>query len=182
MIPLTDRFTDRVKLIMLQNAVAGVPELHNVKTQNDRDVSNGRPPLDYAKYQHLLLSTASILDEAKGPIRPRHSRGIHQTELLPIPFEASSDEVYVNSHDFHSPDDDGDIFYDIDTDPMNVQVNMTNHSKSKPTSNKFGPSMGRDKWYSLSPSEQKAWDSLSSDAKAIVLGLQQPKPTPKPPD
>ena len=167
-------------MIMLQNTVSGVPELKLVKTQNDRDVAHGSPPLDYTKYKHLLLAAASILDEDRGPIRPRHSRGIHQTEMVPTFSEDPSTELYANSHDLHSPDDDGDVFYDIDTDPMTVQVNMTNRSNLKTPSTKFGPSMGRDKWYSLSPSERTAWDSLSSDAKAIILGLKTPKPTTKP--
>ena len=139
---------------MLQNAVAGVPELKSVKTANDRDIANGQPPLTYEKYKHLLMSTASIFDEHCSPTRPRHSCGIHQTETFPMTFEDPSSELCVNSHALHPSDDDGDIFYDIDTDHTQVQVNMSDRSHPKSSPSKFGLSMGRDKWYSLSPSEQ----------------------------
>ena len=50
-------------MVMLQNAVAGVSALHNVKIQAAHDVAHGKPPLTYDSYRTLLLSAATVEDE-----------------------------------------------------------------------------------------------------------------------
>ena len=61
-----DHFTSNVKMAMLQNTVAGVSELNQVKTQSAHDVAHGGKPLTYDNYKTLLLSAASTYDSKKG--------------------------------------------------------------------------------------------------------------------
>ena len=153
MVPLKDHFTGPVKKVMLENAVSGVEDLHNVKTAGDREVSHGKPPLTYQQYKSLLLSAASNHDRKLGLTRKRNKQRVFQ----------------------HEQSDDNDIF-DIDTDINTLDINATNH---QPTSSRpFRPSMKKEQWNSLNSEEKALWDHFSPTTKAMILGYSRPKPSP----
>ena len=169
MIPPVDHFTGNLKMAMLQNAVSGITELHQVKVQSAHDVAHGNSPLSYEQYKTLLLSTASTYDARKGLARSRPSRLVHETDLDPAPT------LSANVHTIDDTNDD--IFYDIDTDLATLEINETRQPARRPASNpRFQPKMSRDKWQSLSPAEQSCWDQLSAKAKATILGIGTPPP------
>ena len=150
-----DHFTGNVKLIMLQNAVSGVPALHQVKTQSAHDIAHGGKALTFEQYKTLLLSAASAYDAGRGLSRSRPTRSINQADLTELP-----------------PVFEDDSFHDIDTDHGELSVHATNQHPSRP----FRPSMSKDKWDSLSDAEKKHWDMLSPQAKATILGISKPPP------
>ena len=106
MINKADRFTDNVKMTMLQNAVSGVSALHQVKTQAAHDVAHGKTPLNYTNYRILLLSAATIEDEKQSFARPRPQRTVQYHERPSDPYEDPST-------------------FDIDTEISNLEVNVT---------------------------------------------------------
>ena len=66
MVNIEDHFTYKVKKMMLQNAVAGIPSLNYVKNQSDNDKTHGKADLTYDNYVTLLLSVASTYDANTG--------------------------------------------------------------------------------------------------------------------
>ena len=80
-----DHFTGNVKLIMLQNAVSGVPALHQVKTQSAHDIAHGGKALTFEQYKTLLLSAASAYDAGRGLSRSRPTCSINQADLTELP-------------------------------------------------------------------------------------------------
>ena len=109
LIPAKDHFTDPVKKIMLENAVRGVEDLHNVKTKGDHDVAHGKSPLTYQQYKHLLLSAAATHDEKLGLARTRNKQRVF----------------------LHDQSDNNDNF-DIDTDVSMLEINTTGLFKDSP--------------------------------------------------
>ena len=79
-VPHSDHFTGNIETIMLQNTIAGVSELHQVKTQSDHDWAHGSTTLTYEKYLNLLLSAASTYDSKRGLTKGRYTRMINHAE------------------------------------------------------------------------------------------------------
>ena len=131
----TDHFNGSVKRTMLENAVRGVSELNQVKTQDAHEVAHGKKPLGYQQYLNLLLSNATTYDAAQGLARNRPKRYIKNHE-----FESEFDKVYV------------DESFDIDTDLVNLEINNTDRriTGRRP----LWPSMKKEQWNSLSAEEQ----------------------------
>ena len=90
-----DRFSEAVKLQMLQNAVFNIPDLRQVKQQADQMMTQTGRKLTYAEYVALLSSAAAQYD--------KQFSGSLGTGL------AKKRQVY--SHDFDLSNDE----YDIDT-------------------------------------------------------------------
>jgi hypothetical protein len=66
----TIKIADPHKLVLLQNAVHDVDELHAVKVQADQCKVQTGAALDYDQYLRLLKSAATNFDSAK---QPKHS-------------------------------------------------------------------------------------------------------------
>ena len=66
---------------MLQNIVAGVSELNQVKTPSAHDVAHGGKPLTFDNYKTFLLSAASTYDSKRGFSQPKASRTIQLTDF-----------------------------------------------------------------------------------------------------
>ena len=78
----------------------------------------------------------------------------------------------MSNEDNHEDLNDEDYIYNIDTDIDTIQANM-----SKSTTRPFpNTRLSNDKWNNLSVEERNVWNTLSPDAKAIILGLSK-KPT-----
>jgi len=111
-----DHFTGNIKMIMLQNTVAGVAELHQVKTQSAHDVAHGKQPLSFDQYKTLLLSAASTYDSKRGLTRSKNNRTVHYAEV--------EDDTY--------PESDMGILHDIDTDFAHLEVHEARHTTGGP--------------------------------------------------
>ena len=178
-----DRLTDNVKMAMLQNAVSGISALHQVKTTAAHEIARGKPPLTYSQYLTLLLSAAATCDEKRAPTKFRNGRTVFHHDLIQSIDDVSNSGWQAMTHELDGiADDDPD--FDIDTDVAFIQVNA--HDARRGGNRRFGPSMPRNVWQSLSPAEQTAWDTMSQQTKASILGVkmqtgQQPPPVTSPP-
>ena len=130
MVPTSDCFTDNIKLIMLQNTVAGISELNQVKVQSSHDIAHGKGHLTYEKYKTLLLSAASTYDAKCGLTKGKLRRTINQHDVSPDfidDYNTSTLMSYgTNLHDI--ADNDNDITYDIDTDFSSLQIHQTDRN------------------------------------------------------
>ena len=106
MVPHSDHFTGNIKMIMLQNSVAGVSELHQVKTQSDHDWAHGDTTLSYEKYLNLLLAAVSTYDSKRWLTKGRYTCTINQAENHKCDHLGSD----INIHDFYFNED---INFDI---------------------------------------------------------------------
>ena len=168
MVDIQDHFTHKLKKIMLQNVVAGVASLNQVKTQSDHDKAHGKPELTYDSYVTLLLSAASTHDAKVG--------FTSKTKLRLYAAKQMNYNTYSTEYN-----QDPNCSYDIDSDCImdeNTQeiyeTSIIPYKQPRPAIN--GPKMTRDKWLSLSKPEQQAWDTFSNKSKAIILGLTAPQP------
>ena len=66
MVSTDDYFTHRIKKVMVQNVVAGVPSLNHKKIVSDHGKAHGKGELYHDKYVNHLLSAASIYDATIG--------------------------------------------------------------------------------------------------------------------
>ena len=156
----SDHFSAGQKKVMLQNAVHPIPELRAVKVQADQLRTHNGVDVDYEQYVSLLCSAAHNYDgssRSKGSGETRR-RTIYEHELHDLMDDATIEPV--------------DGAYDIDIGVDTIQANFTS---SKPKEN---PSfMPKDRWdqlLRLPPSERQAWNKLSKEAKAIILGSRPP--------
>jgi hypothetical protein len=90
-VPLHDHFSDGQKRIMLENAVAPLTELRQVKINADLEKTKNGKNLTYEEYLSLLLSAATNYD---------------------IQFTSKKPKRQVFTHSFH--DHDGDEYFDDD--------------------------------------------------------------------
>ena len=158
---------------MLQNTVAGISELNQVKVQSSHDVAHGKGHLTYEKYKTLLLSAASTYDAKRGMSKGRVQRTINQSELsadIIDDYNPSTLSYDTNLHDIVAGDDD--ITYDIDTDFSSLQIHQTDRKFQS-----FQPTMSKDKWDNLSKTEKELWDKFTPQSKAIILGISKPTKT-----
>ena len=63
LVPVTDHFSESIKLQMLQNAVYNIPDLRQVKVQADQLATQTGRRLTYAEYVALLSSAAAQYDK-----------------------------------------------------------------------------------------------------------------------
>lgn len=169
LVEASDRFTDNVKMAMLQNAVSGIAALHQVKTTAAHEIARGGTALTYQQYKTLLLSAAATYDEKRGPMKLRSGRVVFNHELDFEEEAQDSFHMHALTHDITEIDQNEDA-YDIDTDVSTLQAQA--HDFRRKSTKPFGPSMPRDVWKSLSEKEQQAWDTMSSQSKAAILALK----------
>ena len=100
----SERFPDKVKMTVLQNAVSGVPALHSIKTDNDKELAHGRPPLTWQKYQDLLSATCAALDHGETVMNRRSGRP-HRV--------ANTHDLTSFSDDGNEADEAGNVNYEV---------------------------------------------------------------------
>jgi hypothetical protein len=148
---IEEYFSNGQKKNMLQNAVHPVQELCAVKTQADHHKTQTGKDLTYDQYVNLLLSAASTYDAQFAP----------KTH-----FAARAPRRAVYSHDFTTSNGDDDPGYDIDCALDVIQAN--GHSTRPP-----GTSMALTQWTKLSQDAKDIWDTLTDEAKGIILDRQR---------
>jgi hypothetical protein len=159
-VPFTDHFSDGQKRTMLENAVAPVEELRQVKINAELHKTKTGESLSYEEYVSLLLSAASTYDDQFKPKKVNKQRSIYAHDF----------EDY--SGDYGPVSENEEFQYNIDS-PVNV-IQAYAHKRQNLASGKhqdYRPRMSRDKWYSLSEEDQKLWDQLGDKAKSIILGI-----------
>jgi hypothetical protein len=146
---------------MLENAVAAIDDLRQVKNNADLEKTRTKRSLTYDEYSSLLLSAAVAYDAKFTTKKTKH--------------QVFSHEVY----DHDDPDDSYDNMesFDIETPVSTLQAYAAMQKQMK-SFTKFDqkPRMSKDKWYSLGEDERKIWDQLSDKAKSIILGLDGSQP------
>jgi hypothetical protein len=151
---------------MLENAVAPIEELRQVKNNADMEKTKTGVVLSYENYASLLLSAATSYDNQHKTNR-RSKRQVYLHDLYDdFDMDQNEDEEYNND-------------YDIDIPVATLQANVhDSKTKKKMSSKPFPqrPRMSRDKWFSLSETQKLIWDQLDDKAKAIILGISKPQP------
>ena len=169
---------------MLQNTVAGIPELHQVKVQSSHDIAHGKSPLTFASYKTLLLSAASTYDSKWGLCQRKSTCCFYSSEHTTHTF-TNHNLSLPSCHDNNSHDvtpTATDISFDIDTDYSCLHINQSvrqpqTFQQSGRQPHTFWPSMSKEKWHSLSKTEQELWDKFSPQSKATILGILNPNVT-----
>ena len=154
-VPLHDHFSDGQKRIMLENAVAPITELRQVKINADLEKTKNGRNLTYEEYLNLLLSAATNHDIQFASKKPKR-------------------QVFVHSLIDHDDDCFGedDAYYDIDAPVSMILANSTERRNQRPGGN-GKPNvvrMPRDKWFNLDARSKELWDKLDDKAKSIILG------------
>jgi hypothetical protein len=155
-------FDDDLLRTILENAVTQISELRSVKAQSDQHKTQTGKTLTYQQYCQLVLSAA------------QH----HDGQFAPAQFKSQSRPRQVYQHKFQDYANDDNYSHDIDSDLNDIlEVNQTSFVR--------GPRLKRTQWdrLGLIPEAQSTWDSLSAEAKKIILkpslGAPPPPRTPR---
>ena len=154
-VPPSDHFSDGQKRTMLENAVAVIDELRQVKNNADLEKTKSGRTLTYDEYSNLLLSAAITYDEQYKPKKTKRQ---------------------VLQHFISALDDDSGEEYDsfgIDADIQLLQANASKLSRpmSKSAQKRFF--LPKQSWQSLSEKDKQIWDQLDDKAKSIIMGSSQ---------
>ena len=138
---------------LLQNAVHPIAELRQVKVQADQFKMHTKQSLTYDEYCALLLSAAQQYNvQRAGKSKKVATQCIYEHNIC------------RSSDNFHDTE-----MFDIDSPCDTIQAYATNYMQ--------GLQLPYDKWHALPADAQKIWDSLSPEAKTIIL-CPPPKPDP----
>ena len=145
----TELLSEPLQLILLQNAVDGVPALSQVKTtQQQLHVTQGTE-ITYHQYCQLLSTAALTLDKQKSTSgsTTRRQRRVYYTD--------TGHEIFPESYNIDTPLEDlsSTIPYDV---YETVRI----------------PS---DRWSNISQEGKQAWIKMSQADRASILGLPPPK-------
>ena len=156
-VPLSDYFSDGQKRTMLENAVAPISELRQVKNTADLEKTKTGRTLLFEEYASLLLSASAAYDEE---FQPKHN----SKQRLAV-YAHDIDDTYNNVED-----------YDIDASVTEIQANAHNRmsrfktNKSRNDQPAQRTRMPFDRWAKLSTDDRATWDKLDDSAKATILG------------
>jgi hypothetical protein len=134
---------------MLENAVAPITELRQVKNNADLEQTKTGKALTYDDFL-LSAATAYDIQFAKNPKR----------NVFMHNFGDCSDD--------YSPDDD--VAHDIDA-PVCMLLGNTKErgNKGYTPNSKPGVRMHHGKWFKLDTKSKEIWDQLDDNAKSIIL-------------
>ena len=138
----TEKFSSNQKLAMLQNTVADIPELRQVRISSELDVAKGGTRLNYSQYTSLLLSASSAYDKIQGNSK---NGNVHKQFVYNTNFEND------NENNLHDTDDNQQDSYNVDTYLANVTARKTpyqgrNQRMNQTTSNYERNFIPRDDW------------------------------------
>ncbi len=151
-----ERLAKPMMMNILQTAVKSVPELKALKTQNELEMTYGRPGFNYDTYKRVLLSTCANLDGTRNKRTNQLPRNLNQHE-----WEANIHDLFDHDQEeaFHDAQEE-----DAESGNDTLDINFT----------RFGPSMGKDKWNKVTTAGRKVWDQLTPEDKATILGKPAP--------
>jgi hypothetical protein len=160
-VPTTDHFSDGQKRTMLENAVAPITELRQVKNNADLEKTRTGSALTFNEYTNLLLSASAAYDQE---FQPKQSKRL------------------VYAHDFGDAYDDSaddcNEGYSIDACVQVIQANAHNRtmprSKQKRAQTDQRVRMPLARWSKLSPKDRIIWDQLDDTSNAAILGVSSP--------
>ena len=144
---------------MLQNAVHPIMELRQVKLNAQQLKTFTGKDLSYDEYCSLLLSAAQQYDNQMKGGNKIAKRRVYEHDIY--------------QHHMDDQDNWYDASFDIDLPLADLQINATNIP--------YGPRLSREQWHALSDDAKKIWDTLSVEAKTIILRPFLIQKAPKPP-
>jgi hypothetical protein len=149
-----DHFSDGQKRVMLENAVAPIAELRQVKNNADLEKTKSGKSLTYEEYLSLLLSASAAYDSQF--IAKKSKRQVFMHNIL----------------DVDEGEDDYGQDYDIDAPVSNILANFMDRQKNSQRKHNAtsGVRMQRDKWFNLDAKSKTIWDQLDDKAKSTILG------------
>lgn len=148
----------KVLLVSLQNAVAGVPELHDIKTTASVLAASNNTTVTYENYYALLLAAGQKLDRSRKP--PKASRRRRQV------YNTS---IYDPHGDSDNSDTDDNDHLSIYRSQRSQPSRSSRSSGPSGKSNSTRPRMPWHIWSKLSKESQTAWDLISDDDKRSIL-------------
>ena len=120
LVDATSQLSDPVKCTLLQNAVAGIKELNQVKMQGELEIAQWRN-------KDVLLQVATTIDQTLILQRPTWLlQNVHELEYYE--HDINEDEMFDHN---------------IDTDFRCLEINAAQQGR------RFGPSMDRSTWQTL---------------------------------
>ena len=132
---------------MLQNAVHPIMELRQVKLNAQQLKTFTGKDLSYDEYCSLLLSAAQQYDNQMKGGNKIAKRRVYEHDIY--------------QHHMDDQDNWYDASFDIDLPLADLQINATNIP--------YGPRLSREQWHALPDDAKKIWDTLSVEAKTIIL-------------
>ena len=161
-VPVTDHFSDGQKRTMLENAVAPIDELRQIKGNADLEKVKTERTLTFGEYSSLLLSASAAYDDAFKPKLAKRLAYAHEIGDAQDVFDTDDPEEYG-----------------IDVSVHELQAYVHNRT-SRPRTNQKGKEQAQrtrmpfDRWSKLSTNERALWDQLDETAKATILGSTAP--------
>jgi hypothetical protein len=160
-------FSDKMKKIMLENAVSGVSELRQVKNNADLDTVRTGKPLTFDQYWVTLLSACTAYDKTAqlAMTKPKRNVMVHEWSLDDVGQQPS--------------DEPEEFSFGIDATVTELQAYAADRQRFAPRGGGAPPSGGfaqrtrmpRERWMQLTDDARKTWDRLADRDKAIILGL-----------
>ena len=151
-----NRFTESLKLTLLQNTVSDTSELRQVRINADMEILKpGGNALTYQQYVPLLLSAAHNFDKT-------HSKQV---------FQPKKQQVFTSSIDYDVTEDD---IVDDDTDIINIDTYLTNVTSRKPPIQANRQRAYQGDTYQRPYIERNVWATLPKDIQQMLLGTKTP--------
>ena len=153
---------DQLKLQLLQNAYANVPELNSVKKMAEYDALRSRTVINYQQYSSLLAQACDQYDQEHKKNNNLMARyfGVHDISG----YDDGLDPNIPDHNDMLEIIGDEEGIYNINGHDFNYDINAANTSRGR------RPTMSKEAWNSLSEEGKKNYDKLSDKDKAAILG------------
>ena len=159
-----ERFSDKTKRVLLENAVSDVMELRQVKNNADMETVRTGIPLTYEQYCSTLRSACTIIDGRVTQTPNGDRRRVLYHDFL----THGTNQLYDQDH--------GEFRYDIDSTVTEIQAYATDRQRTNFRGNRgHGGNAQRtrmpiDRWRQLSENSRTIWDTLPEHEKAVILG------------
>ena len=145
----------------LETCISGIENLAGVKRMHELAAKSAGKPLSwkFSEYTQELINAAQVFDGGNThTTNPRVKRSVNKTELIfddGIDFVDCNSEYETNIHDVDTP----------------IEELMVAQARSTPfRGRRRKVSLNKDTWYKLSEADQTAWDQLSEEGKALIIG------------
>jgi len=163
--PLDARFSDRQGVMFLDQAALGVPNLENVKSNDEtsRKASKNYTPLKFQEYIILMTHAAEKHDGGLMNVGdPRNkSRSVNMSEIIFDDHVDSPQGNQVYDIEMHA--------FELGTGSIDINAHNASNARGPMPPHTRQARMDLTTWKSLTPKDQSAWDQVSDDGKIKIL-------------